>query len=198
MNQEKEETDNGDRQIGTILGRCEILGLFGLAGVGLFLGCGDSATEATPVSDNSTCAVRPELTEGPYFVDGKLNRSDVRTDPATGAVSEGVPLVITFNVSRIGSSACTPLAGATVDIWHCDAAGKYSDVSANGTSGRKFLRGYQTTDADGRATFTTIHPGWYSGRALHIHFKICATSTTGQSYEFTSQQFFDESTTGRL
>lgn len=190
--------DNDDEQTGRVLGRREVLGLLGIAGVGLFFGCSDNATEATPVSDNSTCAVRPELTEGPYFVDEKLDRSNITTDPATGAVSEGVPLAIIFNVSRIGSGTCTPLAGAIVDIWHCDATGKYSDVANNGTSGRKFLRGYQTTNAQGSVLFTTIYPGWYSGRAVHIHFKIRATTTGGESYEFTSQVFFDEAITSQV
>ena len=120
------------------------------------------------------CVVRPELTEGPYFVDEKINRSDIRTDTTTNAVSAGVPLVLTFLVSQIGSSACTPLQGAQVDIWHCDALGVYSDVSGN--SGN-FLRGYQVTDANGQAQFTTIYPGWYRGRAVHIHFKIRTTGT---------------------
>jgi protocatechuate 3,4-dioxygenase beta subunit len=78
-----------------------------------------------------------------------------------------------------------------VDVWQCDATGLYSDVSANRTVGRKFLRGYQTTDANGTAAFTTIYPGWYMGRAVHIHFKI--RTTTGHT--FTSQLFFDESVT---
>jgi len=102
--------------------------------------------------------------------------------------------MLTFNVSRIAANSCTSLVGATVDIWHCDAAGIYSDVSDAGfnTVGQKFLRGYQVTDANGLAQFTTIYPGWYSGRAVHIHFKIRTTTTAGQSYEFTSQLFFDD------
>ncbi|MBI1877058.1 MAG: intradiol ring-cleavage dioxygenase [Chloroflexi bacterium] len=142
---------------------------------------------ATPVP---TCVVRPEVTEGPYFVDEKLNRSDIRSDPTTGVVKEGALLLLTFNVSQVSSSGCTPLAGATVDVWHCDALGIYSDVSDPGfnTAGQKFLRGYQVTDANGLAAFTTIYPGWYSSRAVHIHFKI----RTDSNYEFTSQLFFDD------
>jgi len=87
------------------------------------------------------------------------------------------------------------LAGVFVDIWHCDALGTYSDVQ--GASGRKFLRGYQVTDASGAAQFTTIFPGWYSGRAIHLHFKI-RTSLAGGGYEFTSQLFFDESVTAAV
>lgn len=77
-----------------------------------------------------------------------------------------------------------------MDVWHCDALGAYSDVGS--TSGQKFLRGYQSTDASGNAQFSTIFPGWYQGRAVHIHFKI-RTSLGGGGVEFTSQLFFDES-----
>jgi protocatechuate 3,4-dioxygenase beta subunit len=131
--------------------------------------------------------VRPALTEGPFFVDEKLNRSDIRSDPADGSLSPGLPLVLHFTVSKISGGACTSLEGAVVDVWHCDAEGRYSDEQQNRTLGKKFLRGYQTTDANGTASFTTIYPGWYTGRAVHIHFKI----RTG-SHDFTSQLFFDD------
>ena len=67
---------------------------------------------------------------------------------------------------------CAPVAGAVVDIWHANAAGKYSDVGSEGTSGKKYLRGLQVSDANGQVKFTTIFPGWYQGRAVHIHFKV--------------------------
>jgi protocatechuate 3,4-dioxygenase beta subunit len=144
------------------------------------------------------CVAKPELTEGPYFVDERLNRSDIRSDPSTGAVKRGVPLALTFRVHRIDSGACTPLAGAYVDVWHTDALGSYSDISSEGTSGQKYLRGYQVTDDTGAAEFTTIYPGWYRGRTIHIHFKIRVFSGSQQAYEFTSQLFFDESTTAAV
>jgi protocatechuate 3,4-dioxygenase beta subunit len=150
-----------------------------------------AATATTVQVAAPSCVVKPELTEGPYFVDEKLNRSDIRPDPSDGSVAQGVPLTLSFRVARIASSGCTALAGATVDVWQCDAAGVYSDVSQNRTVGKKFLRGYQTTDANGTATFTTIYPGWYMGRAVHIHFKI----RTAQGQTFTSQLFFDEGVT---
>jgi protocatechuate 3,4-dioxygenase beta subunit len=82
-----------------------------------------------------------------------------------------------------------------VDIWHCDASGIYSDVQGV-TSGQNFLRGYQVTDANGRASFTTIYPGWYSGRTVHIHVKVrlfdAASNTTTEA---TTQVFFDDSFT---
>jgi protocatechuate 3,4-dioxygenase beta subunit len=139
------------------------------------------------------CVLTAALTEGPYFVDEKLNRSDIRTDPTSGAVSQGTPLDLTFNVSRVASSACTPLTGAYLDVWHCDATGTYSDVT--GAVGRKFLRGYQITDGSGVAKFTTIYPGWYTGRAVHVHFKLRLFTGSTTSYEFTSQFFFNEAVT---
>ncbi|HEY0527972.1 MAG TPA: intradiol ring-cleavage dioxygenase [Gemmatimonadaceae bacterium] len=159
----------------------------------------DSISEAqtitgstTPSTGSSSCVLTAALTEGPYFVDEKLNRSDIRTDPVTGAVSAGIPLALTFNVSRVASNACTPLTGAYLDVWHCDAAGVYSDVSG---SSRKFLRGYQITDANGTAQFETIYPGWYRGRAVHIHFKLRLFAGSTKTYEFTSQFFADDTLT---
>jgi protocatechuate 3,4-dioxygenase beta subunit len=103
---------------------------------------------------------------------------------------------------QIANGRCTPLPGATVDVWHCDAAGEYSGFQDNmraafDTRGQTFLRGYQTTGAGGFARFETIYPGWYRGRSVYVHFKIL-TPSEGQRYEFTSQLFFDESLTDRL
>ena len=151
-----------------------------------------SSGTTTPTTGNSSCILTASLTEGPFFVDEKLNRSDIRTDPATGAVSAGIPLALTFNVQRVASNACTPLTGAYLDVWHCDAAGVYSDVSG---STRKFLRGYQITDANGVASFQTVYPGWYGGRAVHIHFKLRLYAGSTRTYEFTSQFFFNDTFT---
>ena len=167
------------------------------------LACGasgltDSSTTSSdpaPASNSTTCVGTASLTEGPYFVDEKLLRSDIRADTSNGVLAAGVPLTLRFNVSRIANSACTPLTGAYLDVWHCDAAGIYSDVSGNGYSGRKFLRGYQITDANGAVEFTTVYPGWYSGRAVHIHFKLRLFVGSTKTYEFTSQFFMDEALT---
>ena len=145
----------------------------------------------------TSCVLIPAKTEGPYFVDEKLNRSDIRTDPATGATSPGIPVALKMVVVRADSS-CAPVPGAVVDIWHADATGKYSDIASEGTSGRKYLRGLQATDARGAANFTTIFPGWYSGRAVHIHFKVRVFSGSSTTYEFNSQLFFDPSTTNEI
>lgn len=149
-----------------------------------------SAAATAAATTTVQCLARPELTEGPYFVDEKLNRSDIRPDPSNGKVSEGTPLALTFNVFEANGSQCAVLKDAQVDVWHCDALGVYSDVRDPGgsTVGQKFLRGYQVTDGSGVAKFLTIYPGWYQGRAVHIHFKI----RTGNR-EFTSQLFFDDS-----
>ncbi len=154
----------------------------------------------TALATTPTCVVRPQQTEGPYFVDEKLNRSDIRSDPSDGSVKQGVPLRLVFHVSQIDSSSCTPLTGATVDIWHCDALGVYSDVTdpSFSTVGKKFLRGYQVTDANGTVEFVTIYPGWYPGRTVHIHFKIRTDSASQRGYEFTSQLYFDDSLTDQI
>jgi protocatechuate 3,4-dioxygenase beta subunit len=143
------------------------------------------------------CVVRPALTEGPYFVDERLNRSDIRSDPTTGAVKEGVPLRIVVQAMKMDGATCAVYPGVTVDVWHCDALGVYSDVQDRSfnTVGQKFLRGYQVTDENGQAAFTTIYPGWYQGRAVHIHFKLRTDPDAQTGSEFTSQWFFDESLT---
>jgi protocatechuate 3,4-dioxygenase beta subunit len=191
--------DLDDIPIGRVLSRREALGFLGATGALLFFGCSDSTASSTG-GDNSSCVVRPELTEGPYYVDEELNRSDIRSDPSDGSVRPGALLALTFNVSRVSSSACEPLANAIVDVWHCDALGVYSDVSDPGfnTAGKKFLRGHQVTGTDGVARFTTIYPGWYQGRAVHIHFKVRSSASSSSAYEFTSQLFFDDSLTDQV
>lgn len=201
----KEKTANN------LLSRRQTLRLMGAAGATALVALtGEPVARLLPAVRRSTvanaaafdCVVRPQLTEGPYFVDEKLNRSDIRTDPTTGVVSAGVPLILQFNVTGLGGGNCAPVPNAYVDIWHCDAAGSYSDVS-NGagqgnTSGKKYLRGYQVTDSNGEAKFTTIYPGWYSGRAVHIHFKIRLFAGTQETYEFTSQLFADDTLSDQI
>lgn len=150
------------------------------------------------VSAQSTFAATPSMTEGPYFVDEKLNRYDIRTDPTTGTASTGLPMYLGVTVSRIDNGVITPLTGAYVDIWHADAAGRYSDEAVNSTSGRKFLRGYQVTGAHGTAKFLTVYPGWYSGRAVHIHAKVRLYSGSQTTYTHNTQFFFNESVTDNV
>ena len=133
---------------------------------------------------------------GPYFVDERLNRSDLTTNTTDTNVTNGAPLALSIYIMEYGSSACTPLAGAQVDVWHADAAGVYSDESVENTVGQSFLRGYQLTDSNGLAAFKTIFPGWYSGRTVHIHVMIRTYSSSGgKTFEFTTQLFFDPALT---
>jgi protocatechuate 3,4-dioxygenase beta subunit len=206
--------ENDDKQVGLVLNRRDVLKILGLgSAAGILAACAPEVAAtlaptavlptdavvtqavATELAAAATaipmCVVRPELTEGPFFVDEMLHRSDIRPDPSDGSISQGTQLDIVFNVSQLSANGCSALPGAQVDLWHCDAFGAYSDVQHS--TGKKFLRGHQVTDANGQATFTTIYPGWYSGRAVHIHFKIRVNNQ-----EFTSQLFFDETLTDQV
>ena len=192
---------NDDAGVGDVVSRREVLFSIGAVGMAFLTGCRQTGRAASRDTVNlaaalpsGACIARPRQTEGPYFVDEKLNRSDIRSDPADGSVKPGVPLDLRFNVSRLSSNACAPLAGAVVDIWHCDHLGVYSDVNDPGFNSRehRFLRGFQITDADGAAKFATVYPGWYSGRTVHIHFKIRTTPAARSGFEFTSQLYFDD------
>lgn len=111
-----------------------------------------------------------------------------------------MPLTLNINVASVGENSCTAIEGAQVDIWHYDAQGQYSGVSDQGfdTSDQKFLRGYQLTNANGGVQFLTIYPGWYSGRAVHIHFTIRTKGADSADYQFTSQFFFDDTLTDQV
>ncbi|MGH9879983.1 MAG: intradiol ring-cleavage dioxygenase, partial [Pyrinomonadaceae bacterium] len=149
------------------------------------------------------CLVSPEQTEGPYFVDERLNRSDIRIDPTDSSVVPGMPLRLALSVYQVTNDSCTPLPNATVDVWHCNALGAYSDILDRGglfsdTRGKKFLRGYQVTDAQGKVEFLTVYPGWYTGRTVHAHYKIRTNPDSEAGHEFTSQLYFDESITDQV
>jgi protocatechuate 3,4-dioxygenase beta subunit len=209
--------ENDDRQIGHVVTRREAIILLGAAGASMITGCSSGASSAAaanqtadasnPQTANATsasarpgCVVRPAQTEGPYFVDEKLNRSDIRSDPSDGSVKPGMPLELTFVVSQLGKGTCTPISGAVVDVWHCDAAGVYSDVRdpSFDTRGKKYLRGYQVTDAAGRAKFATIYPGWYEGRTVHIHFTVRTNPGAAAAHQFTSQLYFDDAVNDKV
>jgi uncharacterized protein (TIGR03437 family) len=178
-----------------VLDRRRALMLFGSAGAAALLAPKTNLAEA---ATSFACVDSPPATEGPYWVDEKLNRSDIRPDPSNGSISPGVLLALTINVHQVTSAGCSPLAGAQVDIWHCDAAGIYSDEAANNSVGRKFLRGYQISDDSGAVQFITIYPGWYSGRTVHIHVRVRTFSGSTVLDEFTSQLFFDDSITDQV
>ena len=183
---------------GPVLSRREVLTLLGAAGATLLGGARPAVGQgAVPVAG---CVVRPAQTEGPYFVEEALNRSDIRVDPADGTVKPGTPLELSLLIARLGRAGCAPLAGARVDVWHSDHLGVYSDVSDPGgsTVGRKFLRGYQLADGEGRVRFLTVYPGAYQGRTVHIHFKVRSPQQQRPGYEFTSQLYFDDALTDRV
>jgi protocatechuate 3,4-dioxygenase beta subunit len=142
-------------------------------------GTGPAAVAAGLVS----CVLAPEMTEGPYYVEGdKVRRNITEGKP-------GVPLALRLTV--VDASTCKPIKGAAVDIWHCDAGGVYSATSAQDTEGLTFLRGIQRTDKRGLALFRTIYPGWYPGRTVHIHLKVYLGGNTVH----TGQLFFSDAVT---
>jgi protocatechuate 3,4-dioxygenase beta subunit len=139
---------------------------------------GNRAVETGAVA----CVLTPELTEGPYYIAGEKLRRDIREG------HPGTPLTLALTV--LNASTCKPIKGAAVDIWHADAAGNYSGFGSD-TSSRTFLRGIQRTNSKGVAHFTTIYPGWYQGRAVHIHIKV----HVGGSVVHTGQLFFSDALT---
>src|SRR5919107_1423831 len=160
-----------------------------------------SATQIS-ASTNQTCTLTPSLIEeegtpqqieGPYFVDDMPNRSDIRSDPSDGSVQQGVPLYLVLHVYDVDNGSCIPLRGALVDIWHANYQGVYSGVQDAGTGGMMYLRGYQMTDDNGTVRFTTVYPGWYEGRAIHIHVKVRNFEGSNKTLEWTSQFYLNNS-----
>jgi protocatechuate 3,4-dioxygenase beta subunit len=175
-----------------VLTRRVLAWLGGLGLAALIPGCADdegdsaattaAASTATTATTETTvdCILSPELTEGPFYLDLDLVRRDI---------TEGRPgMALDLSVKVVDGESCETISDAAVDIWHCDADGAYSGVQ--GDSGT-FLRGIQMTDADGEAGFQTIFPGWYSGRAVHIHVKV----HLGGTETYTGQLFFDGAVT---
>lgn len=169
------------------------LGLVGLGSLAIPIlsSCGDddsstdsSTTDTTQATDtgsstgSSTCSVTPSETAGPFPTKSpsSLVKSDITSDRT------GVPLTINITIQNKNAS-CAALAGAIVDIWHCDKDGYYSEYGGTGMQSADFtavhfLRGRQTTNTNGLVSFTSIFPGWYSGRATHIHVHIYNSAGT--------------------
>jgi protocatechuate 3,4-dioxygenase beta subunit len=193
--------DRDDSPVGRVLSRREALTVLGASGLALLAGGTQQGLAwADPRRRVPACVARPEQTAGPYFVDQMLNRSDIRSDSASAVLKDGTPLELVLAVSALRAGSCAPLPGAHVDIWHCDATGVYSGVEDPGfnTVGQNFLRGYQLTDKAGEARFRTIYPGWYPGRAVHIHFKIRTDPGSERGHEFISQLYFDDALTTQV
>lgn len=176
--------------------RRALLKLIWVAPAAALVGRSGTVQSSTMASRSRLCVARPRQTEGPYFLDDALEHSDLRSMPGQSKQHPGVRLDLAIQVARIERERCIPLAGAIVDIWHCDAQGRYSGFKDFGgqfdTRGEHFLRGFQRTDSDGIARFTTIYPGWYRGRAVHIHFKVRNAPEAEDGFEFVSQLYFDE------
>jgi protocatechuate 3,4-dioxygenase beta subunit len=155
-----------------------------------------TTTTAGTTSPVSSCSVVAEETAGPYPGDGSntangsvanalalsgIVRSDIRTsvDSASGTAS-GIPLKVILRVVNVNNS-CADLSGYAIYLWHCDAQGRYSMYSS-GVTGENYLRGVQSTDSSGQASFQTIYPGCYSGRMPHMHFEVYRSATTATSF----------------
>ena len=170
---------------GRKIGRREAIAVMGAASAAVALGCGDSpasptttTTTTTPTTGtNAACAVTPTETIGPYPSLTDLFRSDIREG------KPGAQLTLTVRVVNV-SGGCTPVSSANVEIWHVDSAGNYSQYGTQTT--QTYLRGIQTTNSNGEVTFVTIYPGWYQGRATHIHLEV---TINGVSRKVTQMAF---------
>ncbi|KKD06974.1 intradiol ring-cleavage dioxygenase [Streptomyces sp. WM6386] len=162
---------------------------------GAATGAASASTEASTSATSSVCVLNAEVTEGPYSLEGALVREDIRED------KEGFEVQYTFTVVDLAND-CAPLADALVEIWHCDHLGEYSgfvggnghDEEDNGT----FLRGGRLTDENGECDITSIWPGHYVSRAVHVHMRVHTDVTltddsyTGGEIIHTGQLFFDQ------
>ncbi|MEJ1240075.1 intradiol ring-cleavage dioxygenase [Chryseolinea sp. T2] len=142
----------------------------------VLMGCKDESNDPSPVSDtdnsDESCTVTPSETAGPFPTKSPstLIMENITSDRS------GIAMSVKITVQN-SNNGCEPLSGAVVDVWHCDKDGYYSEYGGTGMqqanfTSSHFLRGRQTTNADGQVGFTTIFPGWYSGRAPHIHVHI--------------------------
>jgi protocatechuate 3,4-dioxygenase beta subunit len=155
----------------------------------------DGAGPAVPAL---ACTKRSQQIVGPYpATNVQLDRSDIRSDPGdSNRVKPGVPLQIVIRVGTKGMMGCSPLKGAIVNAWQCDAAGVYASYASQGTANNQYLRGYQMTDGSGVVVFQTIYPGSYAGRCVHTHFSV--RMNTAQSFPggaFVGQLYFPDDLT---
>ncbi|MEZ5289157.1 MAG: hypothetical protein R2712_31005 [Vicinamibacterales bacterium] len=173
------------------------------APLGAALGCSSgpsTPTSATTISASggggtAQCAEAATETRGPYpDITGMAgNQAFFRQDIREGR--PGTPLVVAVTVVNV-RAGCAPVANAAVEIWQCDADGHYSEYAQGSFDGRgqTFLRGLQVTNTSGQCSFTTIYPGWYQGRATHIHIDVIVG---GQRVKST-QMAFPENVTAEV
>jgi protocatechuate 3,4-dioxygenase beta subunit len=181
----------------TPITRRDALGTLGALGFIGIVGSGPHARAAAA----GACVLTPKMTIGPFFVDEGLKRSDIRggTGSDTPFIADALPLYLTIHAASTLTAGCPPLQGVQIDVWHCHAGGLYSDEQANGTLGQTWLRGYQLTDANGNVSFTTIYPGWYQGRTIHIHVLARYYDDTGNiTYKFATQLYFDDAISDKV
>ena len=149
-----------------------------------------SKLTAADFAGSGTCVLSPEKTAGPFPLDEQFDRSDI---------TEGLPGHPLRLGLRVVDAACVPVPNATVEIWHTDSTGDYSAYIDGGGGkddgpGTTFCRGTQAVNADGIAEFLTLYPGWYSGRAVHIHLRVHVDGHIA----LTSQLFFDDDYTATV
>ena len=182
---------------GRALSRGALIKAAGGAGLAVAFGARVRDAFGADAATPATCVLTPEVTEGPYGIDTKLTRRDIREGKA------GLPLVLAFTV--VNAKTCKPIRNADVEIWHCDALGNYSGFdSASGggpgggggpQTGTRYLRGHQRSNTAGVATFITVFPGWYPGRTPHIHMKV---HVGADRVVHTGQVFFNEAITAAV
>lgn len=160
-----------------------------------------AAADTAPVAAAAVCTLTKEMTEGPYYLDGALVRTDIREDKT------GFRLNLALTV--VDDDTCAVIPNALVEIWHSDALGEYSGYVGNNGHNEPdngtFLRGGVLTNSSGVANITTVYPGWYRGRCIHIHIKVHTGVTltsdgsfTGGTELHTGQLFFDETISARV
>jgi protocatechuate 3,4-dioxygenase beta subunit len=153
----------------------------------------NACKKSSSSGSSSGCGVvSPEETEGPYpYVGGEINNPLQRADITAGQT--GLPLTLNFSVINVNNN-CAAVSGARVDIWHCNKDGYYSGYGSQtggalgGTQsyvGQTWLRGYQLADTSGKAQFVTIFPGWYQGRATHIHVEVFVSGVLKKTTQIT-------------
>jgi len=169
-----------------------VIGLSSLVGVSLLDSCKKKEDDTTLANG---CIISPTETKGPFPIKtpAQLVQSSIVSDRT------GIALLVILTIQN-KNTGCLPIEGVLVDIWHCDRDGNYSEyggtnMQATDYTNVHFLRGRQTTDTNGQVSFISIYPGWYSGRAPHIHVEILSSSGTSL---LVSQVAFPESISSQV